>query len=219
MKEEIDRRVRALKDRPYQAEVFRVDVVRWASGVSGSLASDGVIRGAAAEGQKVDFQLPLPSQKDWLTPERSRELASQTCEFVIHRTRQGRDAEKAGVFQLADLYLTDLAENWDEWLTRHSLTLASRTIDADFATAPVTLDTVGVEAEWCGLRAPALIRVKILDPKFSSGEEETVRLRSSEVRLKNFRGFAGRSGCPRYWWRHWPACYSPGRRGSPGDAG
>ena len=189
MKNEIDKRVRALKDRPYQAEVFRVDVVRWASGIMGEITAGGLIRRASSEGQCVDFQLPLAAAKDWLTPDRRQELASQPCEFVLHRTREGRDADKDGVYLLADLYLTDLAENWEEWLQRHSLTLASRTIAADLATVPVTLETVGVEAEWLGLRAPALARVKIRDAKLG-GREETVRLRSAEVRLKKFPEFA-----------------------------
>lgn len=189
-KKVVAKKVAEVKGRPFKSEKFVVDVVRWASGKMGEIDDRGRITKAFSEGKKMDFILPLPSEKNWLTDDRKRMLASQPCEFVIHRDIHGREAKKDGKYLLADLYLSDLAMSWEEWLEQEKLSLASVTLGVDIATKPITLEVVEIDALWRGLRAPALARATIPKSDMGSGKEEVFRLRQPETRLKKFRTFA-----------------------------
>jgi hypothetical protein len=185
LKKELDRKIREIKARPYKPEIPRVDMVRWATGKFGTLQADGRVIQAMVEGQMVECLLTPPTEKTWLTPELVKEIASQPCEFILQRDTQGREARKNGAYVLADLYFTDLAQTWEEWLTAHSLTYAPLAADPGFATGPLELAIKGVDAEWVGLQAPVIGKAKVSTA--AGGVPELFRLPALDQPVPQFK--------------------------------
>lgn len=175
-KEEMNARLKALKNKPYQAEVPRVDIVRWAGGKMGTIAADGKITDAPCEGQKLTLKIVAPTDAAWLTPERTQKLAGQSCEYIFRRDEQGREALKDGAYQLSDIYFTDLGTTWGEWAVAEGLVLASSTAEPGFASGPVTLKIRVCEGTWKKLMTPAIGLITFAKPLPGLKNEEYVRL-------------------------------------------
>ncbi|RCK79839.1 MAG: hypothetical protein OZSIB_3993 [Candidatus Ozemobacter sibiricus] len=193
-KKELDEKIREIKNRPYQKEIIQVDPVRWASGRMGRLAADGTIIGAVVEGQRPLLRLrpPAGAPPDWLTPARIDALASQPCEFILHRSAAGRDLVQQGVYPLADIYFVDLGLTWNDWLTSEGLPPAPEPAEPGMATAPIRLAVKVVDGTWKGLKAPVLAEVAF--PAAPSGvlPTELLRTASPERPLGDVKTFLAR---------------------------
>ncbi len=194
MKKELDEKIRDLKNRPYQKEIIQVDPVRWASGRMGRLAADGTIAGAVVEGQRPTLRLPPPAgaAPDWLTPARLEALASQPCEFILHRSAAGRDLVIQGVYPLADVYFVDLGLTWNDWLTGEGLPPAPDPAEPGMATGPVRLAVKVVEGTWKGLKAPVLAEVTFAAAPAGVLPTELLRTTSPESPLGDVKAFLAR---------------------------
>ncbi|MBF0502586.1 MAG: hypothetical protein HQM09_20785 [Candidatus Riflebacteria bacterium] len=178
LKDQIDARVREIKNRPYQVEVPKVDVVRWATGKMGMVGVDGRIADAPVEGQKLSLKITPPKDTKLLTPERQKALEGQPCEYVFLRDKNGREAVSGGCHLLSDIYLTDLGQTWQEWVQSQGSTLATPTfgVDANLATGPVNLRLQAVEGTWKRFLTPVLGQISITKPVDGMGSTEIIRL-------------------------------------------
>ena len=192
MKQELDARIREIKNRPYKAEIPRVDAVRWAAGKMGTLARDGTITGATIAGQVRNCWIQPPQESGWLTAERVLSLASQTCEFVLQRDLMGREARRGNSLILADLYLTDLGQTWNEWLTEQKLKPASSVVDPKWATGTVTLKIQSVFGIWQTLLTPSIARLTFSAPSAGIAAQELVRLPLLDFPIKDFKTFVSK---------------------------
>lgn len=194
MKQALEKKIREIKSRPFKSEVLRVDVVRWASGRMGKLGEEGRIAKASVEGVAVDCLISPPKEKSWLTDELLKEVASQPCEFILQRDINGREAQRDGAYILADIYFTDLASTWDEWLTSHKLTPKAREADPNLATSPVILKIAAVDGTWKNLKSPNLGIVSLKASEYGAGGEEILRLTPFENPIKSFKELVTRLG-------------------------
>ncbi|MFZ2958854.1 MAG: hypothetical protein WA705_18340 [Candidatus Ozemobacteraceae bacterium] len=192
LKNEIDARVKEIKNRPYQVEIPKVDSVRWATGKMGALAVDGRISDAPVEGQKLSLKIIPPTDPKWLTPERQKALAGQACEYVFLRDVNGREAVSGGCHLLSDVYLTDLGQTWQEWVESQGLVVATATWSADarLATAPITLRLLVVEGTWKRLLTPVIGQILVTKPIEGVGSEELLRLPPLELGSTPFADLA-----------------------------
>jgi len=192
MKQELDAKLREIKNRPYKVEIIKVDTVRWASGRMGKLTNDGLIADGIIEGTKLNFQIQSPIEKDWLKSVKAETLISQPCEYILQRDLNGREFQKNGRYFLADLYFTDLGLTWSDWLVSQGVTPASYVIDSGFATGPITLSKSVLNGKWRGLKAPVIGVVAFDEPVDGMEKEEIVRVPPLEDKIKDFKDFAKR---------------------------
>ncbi len=153
---EIEKRIKAMKNRPYQAEIVKMDPVRWATGKFGVLTADGFITGSYLEGQKPDLEITPPQEKDWLKPEMVKELEGQPCEFVFQLDRSGHEVVKDGRYFLRNIYFRDLKLSWEEWLKKYSLTYVDPASRQDFATNVIDLQVKLISGTFAGMKAAVI---------------------------------------------------------------
>ncbi len=190
MKKELDAKIKEIKGRPFQAEVIRVDPVRWATGRMGFLESTGIIRNSFIEGKTLDAVITPPAKSGWFTPELAAELASQPTEFILQRDLNGREIRKDNALVLADVYLVDLGLTWNDWLESKGLTPASATaLPPHFASGPVTLGKKVVQGVFKEMKAPVLALVGFEGGTDGLPNEELIRVPPPETAVGNVRSF------------------------------
>lgn len=189
---EIEERIKAMKDRPYQAEVVKMDPVRWATGKMGILAADGSITGSYLEGQQPDLFITPPSEKNWLTAAMTDELKDQPCEFIFQLDRSGREIKENGRYFLRDLYLRNLKLSWEEWLQKHGKTFIDPADRLNFADRNVDLTVKVVSGTFTGMRAAVVVGATFPDDNRLVKSAELVRVFPPEPKPKNFVAFAKR---------------------------
>ncbi len=187
---EIDRRIRALKNRPYDGEIVEVNPVRWAAGKMGLIKEDGTISGAFVEGQKPEMKITPPKEKSWLTPELLKEINGLRCEFVIQRDINGLEVKEKNKLVLIDLYFEDLKLSWEEWLQKKGLTFKELEPKPTYATTTVKLQVEMIKGTWNKLYAPALCSVKFAKENDRVKPIEIFRFKPADTRPGKFRAFA-----------------------------
>jgi hypothetical protein len=187
--QEILRRIKNLKKRPYKKEIVEVDPARWAAGRFGLIQENGYISGSNVEGQKPELRITPPKEKNWLTPELIKELQNQPCEFILQRDKNGREIIENGKYLLVDLYLKKQKLSWEEWLSKHNLTFVDLPQKPHFATTTVKLEVDLAYGKWNRLIAPALCQITFnANSKFAQGKE-VIRMNPPARRPKKFKKF------------------------------
>lgn len=189
---EIEERIKALKSRPYKAEIVKIDPVRWASGKMGTLTSDGTITGSYLEGQKPSLFITPPNEPGWLSPEMAAELKGQPCEFVFQLNRQGHEILTNKRYFLRDIYFKNLKMDWREWLEKHGKSFEDPANRNDFATSTIDLEVKLVSGKFLGMKA-----VVLCGGSFSADEElvkesEILRIFPPRPKPRKFVSFARR---------------------------
>ncbi len=187
-KQELEAKLKELKNRPYKAEIPRVDPVRWASGKMGFIERDGTITSALVEGQKLTLQALVPAG-DWWKPGLRTALASQPCEYVFQRDLYGLEARRNGNMVLADLYFSDLGQTWEEWLKEQAVEPAGFTQEPTWATGSIELKVRVVHGTWLGLAAPSIAKIQFASPPAGIQATEFVRLPPNDFPIKDYRAF------------------------------
>ncbi|MBF0407229.1 MAG: hypothetical protein HQM10_07740 [Candidatus Riflebacteria bacterium] len=188
MKDEIAARIAAVKSRPYKFEKPKVDTVRWASGKMGLLSADGSITNASVEGRKLNLKIDCPENAEWLKEEMAKSINEARCEFIFHRDCNGREVKVSDKYLLADIYFTDSAKTWQEWVEETGNSLSGKLTVPGAATAPVVLDIKVVDGVWCGMLTPVLMKVKFEANDYGLNSEEIIRFPG--LKLKSDAVFA-----------------------------
>lgn len=154
---EIEKRIKTMKNRPYRAEIIKMDPVRWASGKMGTLAADGTISESYLEGQNPLLQITPAKEPDWLTPAMINELKGQPCEFIFQLNRSGHEIKDSGKYFLRDIYFKNLKLTWEEWLNKHGRTFVDPSDRNDFANNTIDLQVKMVSGKFTGMRAAVIV--------------------------------------------------------------
>jgi len=154
---EIEKRIKTMKNRPYRAEIIKMDPVRWASGKMGTLAADGTISESYLEGQNPLLQITPAKEPDWLTPAMINELKGQPCEFIFQLNRSGHEIKDSGKYFLRDIYFKNLKLTWEEWLNKHGRTFVEPSDRNDFANNTIDLQVKMVSGKFTGMRAAVIV--------------------------------------------------------------
>jgi len=189
-KDELEKKVREIKNRPFKGEVLKVDFVRWASGKFGNIDETGLIRKNLVEGISIDCLIAVPQEKNWLKPEMNKALASQPCEFILQRDIQGREAKREKAYILADLYFSELGQTWSEFLEANNLKPGPALKGENFATGPITLETLGIDGEWKGFKSQTHALVKLASSSIGPGGDELIRLPPMAETIPNFKAIS-----------------------------
>ncbi|GAB4268856.1 MAG: hypothetical protein Kow0029_04480 [Candidatus Rifleibacteriota bacterium] len=189
---EIEARIKALKGRPYKAEIVTIDPVRWTSGKMGIIAEDGSITNSYLEGQKPDLKITPPQEKNWLTPEMIKELEGQPCEFVLQFDRKGHEVIEQGKYFLRDIYFKDLRLSWEEWLQKHGKTYVDPDARTDFASGTINLEVQLVSGSFTGLKAAVLCGATFQNTNKLVNSKEIFRIFPPNPKPRKFVAFARR---------------------------
>lgn len=182
--QEVNKRIKELKERPYEEETVLLDPVRWTTGRMGIMREDGTISGAFVEGQKPEMFISVPSTPNWLTAEMMGQINGQICEFVFQRDTNGLEVQENGRYYVRDLYFRNLRLTWKEWLEKHGQRLAEPVSKPNYATTNISLRINAVKGSWEGFKAPVLCVVNL------NSKTELVRMLPPQQRPSNFAAFA-----------------------------
>lgn len=189
---EIETRIKAMKSRPYRAEIVKVDPVRWASGKMGTLAADGSITGSYLEGQNPDLQITTPSESNWLSAAMISELKDQPCEFIFQLDLNGHEIVTDNRYFLRDIYFTNLKISWDEWLKKHGKNFVDPGNRKDFADKTIDLQVKLVSGTFAGMRAAVVIGADFPAEDKLVKKSELIRVFAPKPFPKKFVAFAKR---------------------------
>ena len=189
---EIEKRIRAMKGRPYRAEIVKMDPVRWATGKMGELASDGSISNSYLEGQQPGLQITPPQEKDWLTPAMIKELQGQPCEFVFQLNRQGHEVLEGNRYFLRDIYFREMKLSWEEWLKKHNRTYIDPSQRHEFASSTINLEVKLISGKFSGMKAVVLCGAEFADTQNLVNPKELIRIFPPNPMPKKFVAFARR---------------------------
>lgn len=189
---EMEKRIKALKNRPYRAEIVKVDPVRWASGKMGTIEGDGSITGSYLEGQNPELQITPPGQSNWLSEAMKKELKDQPCEFVFQLDPNGHEIIKNNRFFLRDIYFRNLKMSWEEWLKKHGQTYTEPTDQKNFADKSIDLQVKVVSGTFTGMRAAVIVGANFPDSEELVKTSELIRVFPPKTIPKKFVAFARR---------------------------
>lgn len=165
-KEELESKLREIKNRPFERERIIVDPLRWASGRMGNLLENGTIEKAYLEGQYCNLKLLLSKNidKNWYEKYKALNLENVNCEFILFRNKLGSDLYKDNSYFLADIYFVDLGSTFSELFSNdiNSITTNSEIIrNLEIATTSMELQIKVEHGKWKALKALGLAEVNL----------------------------------------------------------
>ncbi len=187
---EIEKRIKTMKNRPYRAEVIKMDPVRWASGKMGTLASDGTISESYLEGQNPLLKITPAKESDWLSQTMIDELKGQTCEFIFQLNRSGHEVKESGKYFLRDIYFKNLKLSWEEWLKKHGRTPVDLSDRSDFANNTIDLQVKMVSGKFTGMRAAVIVGADFENKNDLVNQTELIRVFAPKPMPGKFVAFA-----------------------------